>query len=195
MILLKPLNKKMDFNIGQYKVKFNNEFKRKIEIKESPTSQFDILEIGSIEYSGVSIVLALRKDTEDKAIVPFIAETKMPNGEFIIMFDYECYTNFNQQIYRCYLAHELGHIISELNKNVFPYQTFEEKEKEVLEKKLNANENFADIEALKLIGNKNTYIKSLEYLIERISDFNDEEDLRLKLTMTESIKLRIRALK
>ena len=68
-------------------------------------------------------------------------------------------------------------------------------EKEVQETKLNHNEHSADIEALRLIGNKNTYIKSLNYLLERISELDDNEAFRLKTTMTGSIKLRIKALK
>lgn len=189
---MEPLSKNINFNIGPLKAKFLKDFKRTILIKESESSQFNVLEIGSIEYNNTSIVLAVKEGTEEGTIIPFICET-IKNNEYIIIFDYECYTHLDDQKYRCYIAHEVGHIISELSGIELSYKTFEEKEKEVQENKFNHNEHYADVEALKLIGNKNTYIKSLNYLIQRISNLG-KEDLRLKTSMIGSIKLRIKEL-
>ncbi|HAX03222.1 MAG: hypothetical protein A2Y45_03870 [Tenericutes bacterium GWC2_34_14] len=192
---MQPQKKRLDFNIGPIKVKFRNEFQRIFEIKESEDSKFNVLEIGYLEYNDICVVLAVKEDTEDETVIPFIAETKK-DDEYIIMFDYECYMKINDQKYRCYIAHELGHIVSEIKGKKFPLQSYEDKEQEALANIVNQNEHSADLEALGLLRNKNTYINSLNYLIDRFNEIvpNNSDEIKKKNIYIQTMKLRISAL-
>ena len=102
----------------------------------------------------------------------------------------------NDQKYRCYIAHELGHIVSEIKGKKFPLQSYEDKEQEALANIVNQNEHSADLEALGLLRNKNTYINSLNYLIDRFNEIvpNNSDEIKKKNIYIQTMKLRISAL-
>jgi len=194
---VKTLNVK-DFNIGNLKAEFYSSFERTIEIRVSKDEKYDVFEIGYIKYNDKNIVLAVIEGTDEnmnETKIPLIAQTESKDKkEYIIIFDYETYKRMDEQAFRWYIAHEVGHVICIENGKGYSNLSYEEIVKEVNEGKVNQHEHEADLEAVKLMKNKNTFIKSLEYLITR-SNMQADAHSEFEIVRRKSLELRINAIK